>query len=216
MTLKNNLTKIAKTTIGIAIFAVSLSFIYDTGKFYALTPEALGKYFDIKWVLISHIAGGAVALLIGPFLVWKRTRELNFRLHRYLGRTYAVSVLTAGASAIFLSVTTGMEVNWMYSFALVVLGTFWITATTLAWRFAATKKFALHEDWARRSYLLTIAFVAQALLMYHPFIIGLGTFGETSPTVIWASWSVPLYAFEIYLSFKKQKKGKSNSGKIHG
>jgi len=207
MIANTNRKQAAKVLIGLAIFVQSMIFIYDTGKFYALTPEALGKYFDIRWVLIAHIAGGALALATGPFLIWRRIREKSFRVHRYLGRTYAVSVLTAGAAALYLSVTTGLQVNWMYSFSLVVLGTFWIIATLLAWRFVLKKKLALHEDWARRSYLLTIAFVAQATLMYHPFVIGLGSFADTSPTVIWASWSIPLFAFEIYLSSKNQKRG---------
>ncbi len=75
MIANTNLKQAAKIGIGLAIFVQSVIFIYDTGKFYALTPEALGKYYDIWWVLIAHIAGGALALAAGPFLIWRRVRE---------------------------------------------------------------------------------------------------------------------------------------------
>lgn len=195
MIAKAKLTAAVKRTIGTLILAMSIFFIVKNLKFYSLTPESLGKYLPFKWILIGHVAGGGLALLIGPFLVWKAVRERNFRLHRYMGRAYIYSVLVAGLCALYLAATTGMQVNWMYTFSLLVLASAWLAGTSLAWYFAVKKKFILHEEWAKRSYLLTIAFVAQAMLMYHPYIISLGTFGDTSPSVIWASWTILLFLF---------------------
>lgn len=204
MIAKAKLQAAAKRAIGGLILAMSVFFIIKTAKFYSLTPEALGKYFSIKWVLIGHIAGGAIALMIGPFLIWKAVRERNFRLHRYMGRAYLYAIVVSAPCALYLAATTGMQVNWMYTFSLLVLASAWLSGSLLAWYFAVKKKFVLHEEWAKRSYVLTIAFVAQAMLMYHPYIISLGAFGDTSPSIIWASWTIPLFLFDIYLTFKKK------------
>lgn len=201
---KSTLTTIARRGIGLIILGMSAFFIIETAKFYSLTPEALGKYFNFKWAIISHIAGGSAALLTGPFLILKYTRERSFRLHRYMGRGYVAAVLLAGISALYLASTTALTVNWVYAFSLHVLASVWIIATCLAWYLAVKRKLKLHEEWAKRSYIITIAFVAQATAMYHPLIAGLGTFAETSPTVIWTSWTVPLFLFDMYQSFKKK------------
>lgn len=201
--MQQKLISYAKRAMGALILGLSVFYIIKTSGFYALTPEALGKYFSIKWVLIGHIAGGAIALLTGPFLIWKLARERNLKLHRYMGRVYVFTIFITGGYALYLASTTGMLVNWMYAFSLHVLASAWIIATFLAYYMVLKRKMKLHEEWAKRSYLLTIAFVAQATIMYHPDIEKLGTFGETSPSVIWTSWTVPLFLFDVYLSFRK-------------
>lgn len=199
-------TSATKLIIGIILFMASVYFIWLNRKFYSFTPEAFGKYIDVKWIIIGHIAGGAVALLAGPPLLWARVRNNYLKLHRAMGKAYLIAILIAGSCAIYLCATTAKVVGWPYVFSLYVLAALWMTAAVLSYYFVRKRKIKLHEEWTKRSYILTVAFIAQNFLMYNPVIVGLGTFAETSPTVIWVSWSVPLFLFNIYLSFKQTGK----------
>jgi Predicted membrane protein (DUF2306) len=58
------------------------------------------------------------------------------------------------------------------------------------------KRFKQHEEWATRSYIATVAFVAQALSFELPFVAQLGPFAETAGTLIWLSWTVPMVAYD--------------------
>jgi hypothetical protein len=121
------------------------------------------------------------------------------------GKVYIIAVLIAGGSALYLCATTALEVGWPYVFSLYVLATVWVIAAMLAFYFVRKRKIKVHEEWTKRSYILTIAFIAQNFLMYHPVIKGMGTFAETAPSIIWASWTIPLFMFEIYQSVKRKK-----------
>lgn len=50
-------TSATKLIIGIILFMASVYFIWLNRKFYSFTPEAFGKYIDVKWIIIGHIAG---------------------------------------------------------------------------------------------------------------------------------------------------------------
>jgi hypothetical protein len=49
---------------------------------------------------------------------------------------------------------------------------------------------------AVRSYIATVAFVAQSLSFELPFVARLGTLAETAGTIIWFSWTVPMLLYD--------------------
>jgi hypothetical protein len=51
----------------------------------------------VKWLLLPHGIGGALALLIGPLQFSNRLRARHLRLHRILGRFYIGGVAIAAA-----------------------------------------------------------------------------------------------------------------------
>ncbi|MNK08440.1 hypothetical protein D3C87_263780 [compost metagenome] len=193
-----------KLVHGLFILIIAIFFIYENRRFYLFTPEALGKYIDVKWVIISHIFCGSVALLSGPLLLWEYFRNRFLKIHRLLGKMYVIAILISGLGALYLTFTTGLQVNLTYSFALQIQIFAWLTSTGLAYWAVRKRKMIQHKEWMARSYIITLAFLAQVMLFKIPFIAALG-FAEFFPTVVWFSWSVPLFLYQLDLS-RQQKK----------
>lgn len=192
--------EIARILASLLTFALTVYFLFLSAHLFRFTPESMGKYFALRWVLIVHVIAGALALFSGPLLLWKRLRVARPVLHRRLGKMYLVLVALSGAAAVALSLTTARTVGWAYAFALQVWVGIWLTASWIAYRAARKQNFPLHEQWMTRSYLVLLAFVLGALLFTVPPVAALGTFAETSPSILWFSWAVPLYAYEAHLA----------------
>lgn len=198
------ITKNLKLIHGAFILLIAIFFIYENRRFYLLTPEVLGKYIDVKWIIVSHIFFGSLALLSGPFLLWEYFRNRFLKTHRLLGKIYVIAILISGLGALYLTFTTGLEVNLPYSFALQIQILVWLISTGFAYWTVRKRKMIQHKEWMARSYIVTLAFLAQAMLFKIPFITALG-FAEFFPTVVWFSWSVPLFLYQFDLS-RQQKK----------
>jgi hypothetical protein len=190
------------------IVLLSAYFIVYSSRFFTLSPTVLGKYLPYAWAIWGHIAGGAVALVTGPFLFWKSFRQKYRRAHRIAGRVYVIGVLTGALGALILVSTTSLALGFAYVVSLHALGATWSVTTVLAWRMAVTKQYTLHEEWATRSYIATMAFVIQSVLYALPITQELGakvgTAGEVLATIIWVSWTGPMVLYDIVLSFQKR------------
>jgi hypothetical protein len=77
-----------------------------------------------------------------------------------------------------------------------MLASVWLASVLFAWRTAVHKRFKEHEVWAVRSYIATVAFVAQSLWFELPFVARWGTLAETAATIIWFSWTVPMLLYD--------------------
>jgi hypothetical protein len=200
-----NLKEYLKLLLGTVIISLSIYFLIGAAHFFKLSREELGKYFDIKWVLLLHISGGGIALLTGPFLLWEKFRNSNLKLHRFLGKVYLISVLVSGLLAVYLSVTTAYAVNWAYAFSLQIWVSVWLSSSFIAYYFVINKKIKLHKEWMARSYMVSLAFVISALILKIPYVQSLGTFEEISPSLFWFGWAVPLYIYDLYLSAERKQ-----------
>jgi uncharacterized membrane protein len=194
----------ARRVAGAVIIALSLVFIYRALRFFSFSPEALGKYFPFKWIIMGHVAGGALALLLGPFQLSRSFRVEYRRAHRVMGRVYVSAVLAGAVCALILATTTAPALGWAYALSLHMLASVWGASALLAWRAAVQRRFKQHEEWADRSYIATVAFVAQSLSLELPFVAGLGTFAEVAATLIWFSWTAPMFAYD-YLRLSRQR-----------
>jgi uncharacterized membrane protein len=198
-----------KNSLGIistfAVLSLSVYFIANNLHFFRMTPEDLGKYINAKWIILLHIAGGAVALLTGPFQFWDKLRLRYKQLHRKLGWTYCIAVATSSTCAIYLSATTAFAVNWAYAFSLHIWIGVWIISSHIALMAAIRKKFILHKEWMWRSYIATLAFVVSASLLKLPVVQRLGTFEEIGASFFWLGWAVPMFLYEVSRSFKARK-----------
>lgn len=197
-----NQTDILPITLwGIVAFLTWL-FMHGAEHFLELTPEALGKYFKLKWILIAHITAGGGALLLGLIQFWEKLRTYSWKLHRILGTLYLLAVLTSSSCAVILAFTTAYNVNWAYAFSLQVWVSVWISATLIAYYAAIKKRFKLHSQWMARSYIVTLAFVISGLALKLPIVQKLGSFADISPSLFWMGWAVPLYVYEVLQSGK--------------
>jgi hypothetical protein len=201
---KRNGFGMIRLAAGSVILALSLYFIQHSLRFFSFDPALLGKYFRFKWVIMGHVAGGSLALLTGPFQLWAAFRKRYRRAHRVMGRVYVSATCVGALCALALATTTAPAVNWPYALSLHMLASVWLASGLLAFRTAVQKRFKQHEEWAIRSYIATVAFVAQALSFELPFVVRLGTFAEIAATLIWFSWTVPMLAYD-YLRLLRQR-----------
>lgn len=189
----------------IFIFAITHYFMRGADHFLAMTKEALGKYFNLRWVLIAHITAGGGALVLGPLEFWDRLRTRFVKLHRWVGVLYLLAILVSSGTAMVLSFTTAYEVNWAYAFSAQVWVSVWIISTIIAYRAALQKKFVLHKEWMTRSYIVTLAFIVSGLTLKYLLSIGFGSFQDISPSLFWMGWSVPLFIYQVILGLKAKK-----------
>lgn len=204
------LLKLEKTDLGplfiwVVIIFLTWLFMHGADHFLLLTPEALGKYFKLKWVLIAHITAGGGALVLGFVQFWPKLRNFSWKLHRIIGFLYLLAILLSSSCAVILAFTTAYEINWAYAFSLQVWVTVWISATAIAYYAIIKRNVNLHKEWMVRSYIVTLAFIISGLAIKIPYVQNLGTFADISPSFFWMGWSVPLYVYQIVLSSKKKK-----------
>jgi hypothetical protein len=202
--LKLNQTDIVPLLLWIIVAFLTWLFMHGAEHFLELTPEALGKYFKLKWILIAHITAGGGALLLGSIQFWEKLRTYSWRLHRIIGTLYLLAVLISSICAVILAFTTAYKVNWAYAFSLQVWVSVWISATFIAYYAAIKKRFKLHKQWMVRSYIVTLAFIISGLALKLPVVQKLGSFAEISPSFFWMGWAVPLYMYEIFQSGKRK------------
>jgi hypothetical protein len=186
----------------VAIFMVTHSFMRGADHFLELTPEALGKYFKLRWVLIAHITAGGGALILGPIQFWNQLRLYNKKIHRVTGLLYLLAIVVSAGCALILAFTTSYEVNWPYAFSAQVWVSVWIISTAIAYKAAIAGKLVLHKEWMTRSYIVTVAFVVSGSLLKILLAFEFGSFEDISPSLFWFGWSVPLFVYQVILSQK--------------
>jgi hypothetical protein len=186
----------------VAIFLIIHSFMRGADHFLALTPEALGKYFELRWVLIAHITAGGGALILGPLQFWNQLRLYSKKTHRVIGALYLLAILVSSCGALILAFTTSYEVNWPYAFSLQVWVSVWIISTVIAYKAAISGKWILHKEWMIRSYIVTVAFVVSGSFLKLLLAREFGSFEDISPSLFWFGWSVPLFIYQVVLSLR--------------
>jgi|SRR5690554_634993 len=202
---KFSTTDITPMFIWLLVIFITWTFMHGADHFLELTPEALGKYYNYKWILISHITAGGGALILGFIQFWKKLRTYSWKLHRIIGFLYLLAVVVSSFCAAVLAFTTSYDVNLAYAFSLQIWVSVWITATVLAYFFVIKKKFKLHQEWMTRSYIVTMAFVISGLILKTPYVQNLGSFEDISPSLFWMGWAIPLYIYEIIRSSNQSK-----------
>lgn len=199
-------TDIFPLLIWISVFFMTWLFMHGADHFLELTPEAMGKYFNLRYILIAHITAGGGALIIGIVQFWPKLRNYSWKLHRIIGILYLLAILVSSTCAMILACTTAYEVNWANAFTLQIWAGVWISATFIAYYAALKKKFLLHKEWMIRSYIVTVAFLVSGLTLKIPYVQQLGTYEEVSTALFWMGWAVPLYLYEVIRSSKGMKK----------
>lgn len=181
----------------------SIVFIAHYTHFFRLTPEAMGKYFPVRWIIIGHITAGAAALLSGSVQFVKSFRNRNLKLHRLLGKVYIISILVSSLCALYLTFVTTDQVGVLYTISLWFMIAVWLTATVLAYHTVIRRRIKEHEEWMVRSYIITFAFIVQNFILKIPFVMSLAPFPQLSPNIFWCSWAIPLFGYQVFRTLKK-------------
>ena len=149
-----------------------------------------------RWFFYAHLASGPASLIFGMILVSDRFRQRLPAWHRWLGRLQAACVL-------LLVVPSGLWMSWYAATGAVAgagLGSLAIATAafiSLGVRAAVRHNFAEHCRWMWRTFLLLCSAVVIRM------IGGLATVAQFDavwlyPLSAWASWIVPLLAFECW------------------
>jgi uncharacterized membrane protein len=119
-------------------------------------PEQRAVYMAHLAFLITHIVASMLALLIGPFQFLPRIRKGRLlKVHRWLGRTYLLSILFGGLSGLYMA-------QFAYGGAVSELGfgllaSVWLYTGFMAYKRIREKDLDAHRRWMIRNYALTFA-----------------------------------------------------------
>ena len=167
---------------------------------YALpgTPYAadLPSFVSHRNTLIVHVITASMALLLGPWQFLPGLRRRRLRLHRWMGRTYGLSILIAGLTAI--PVATNADYGIISSLGFMALAVLWLAATGVGIRLAMLHRVAEHRRWMIRSYALTAAAISLRLLLAGAGVLDL-PMEIAYPAIAWLCWIPNLIAAETWL-----------------
>jgi len=155
-------------------------------------PNLAASFFTHSTSLKLHVAGGGLALAIGPFLLGgPRARRGR---HRALGKLYVGAVLLGGLGG--LSLARFSYGGWPTHLGFAALGLAWIGATCAALLRIRRGEVEAHRAWMTRSFALTLA--AVSLRIQLPLAGALGIPFEASyPVVSWSCWIPNLLVAEV-------------------
>lgn len=142
-----------------------------------------------------HLAAGPTSLLLGTLLISERFRKAVPAWHKRLGRMQGMCILLLLApSGLWMSwyAATGVVAAW----GLAALAIATAACVALGWRAAVTRRFADHERWMWRTYLLLCSAVVIRMIGGLATVAGLDALW-LYPLSAWASWLGPLLVYEF-------------------
>ena len=160
-------------------------------------PERFGRLWPRRgWVWV-HIAGGTVALLVGPAQLWLGLTRRRVAMHRVLGRVYLGGVAIGSLAAFYLAFTT--DLGWMFASGISGLAVAWVVTTSFAWLAIRRRLVVHHREWTVRSYVVTLGFVTFRALFELLRAFDVGTLTERLGVPAWFCWALPLLVTEAAL-----------------
>ena len=201
----------SKALIGLAFFVAIAFIVLAALPYYALlgsheaAEHSLSQlqlsYFPKRAWLLTHIAGGLVALLAGPVQLWLGLHDRAMDVHRKLGYIYIAGMAVGSVGAIGLALNT--DGGMVFGAGLFFLAVAWMTTTTFA--YAAIRKGLIdqHKDWTIRSYVVTFAFVTFRFFQVAMGAAHIGTLQQQIEIMSWACWAVPLLITEAVIQGRK-------------
>lgn len=178
-----------------AMFPVLASLGYltmDPDNFNFVQQKAV--YTAHIMMLMTHIIAAMLAILIGPFQFLPALRKGRLlKVHRWLGRTYMLSILFGGVSGLYMAQFAHGGIVSVFGFG--VLAILWLFSGYRAYRHIRNKDLEAHRQWMIRNYALTLA--GLMLRVWVPVSMVLGTDFTTSYMIIaWACWLPNLFVAE--------------------
>lgn len=181
-------------------------------RFFFIKPEiASGEVLGPKFakhlpILLTHLLGGTVALVLGPWQFWTKLRNRRLSLHRWIGRIYLSAILVGGVAGLYLATIAFGGLPTQIGFG--GLAILWLVTGVMAYRRVRQGDYEAHREWMIRNYALT--FAAVTLRLWLPLLMTLGfSFPVAYTAIAWLSWVPNLIAVELYISGTKARKKKS-------
>ena len=190
--------------LGLSVLVALTAYRFVFLKLTLSFPEMLG-HIDQRWLaFILHISASPLALALGAMQFFPRLRARKPELHRWVGRIYALAILTGGLSG--LVIAFGAKGGIIVSLGFGLLSTLWIGTTVNAVRLAMAGRISEHRRWMIRSFSLTFAAVTLRLYLLGFMSAGWG-YTEASLYLAWICWVPNLMIAEIILRRPKTRRG---------
>ncbi len=141
----------------------------------------------------AHILLAPVALALAPFQLWRAFRMRRPGLHRWMGRTYGVLVLLAGAGGLVMAIGTRAGAGAALGFGLLAVA--WVGTTGWGILQARAGHIDAHRRWMLRSVALCFAGVTLRLYLLIPVVTGIDQ-AMAYQVIAWACWVPNLIAVE--------------------
>jgi hypothetical protein len=193
------LAKILKWAAIAVLVAGGVHFFWTSALRYTdVTPETYRRFWPYHGWLMMHIAGGSLALLLGPLQLWSGLRRRYMTLHRWTGRLYLAGVAIGATGATYMGFVTKYQA---FGISLVAMAFAWASASAMAYVAIRKRQVAAHKEWVIRSYVVTYGFVTYRTLQQVHFLSGLKT--EALAMNVWLSWVIPLLCAEMVLQWRR-------------
>ena len=169
---------------------VSLGYLTMDPDNFTFTHQR-GVYTAHITMLITHVITAMLAILIGPFQFLPGLRKGRLlKVHRWLGRTYMLSILFGGLSGLYMAQFAYGGIISRLGFA--ALAILWLYSGYRAYRHIRNKEIEQHRDWMIRNYALTLA--GLMLRVWVPLSIPTGIdFAMAYRFIGWLCWVPNLF-----------------------
>jgi hypothetical protein len=179
----------------LCVLVAAVSFRYAIRVGYIPDVIALNA-LRVPW-LVVHVAGAALALLIGPIQFSQRIRRRAPAVHRWIGRTYVAGCLLGGCAGLLLAFGASTGPITTTGFALLALA--WILSTAQAWWSATHRRFTQHREWMLRSFALTFSAVTLRLYLAVLLLAPAIPFVQAYRAISFLCWVPNLLVVELYI-----------------
>ncbi len=200
--LSTRLQRVLTLLAALLILKVTASVVLGYGDYFPANFESdflRGRQFYFSGIYRTafylHIASGPVTLLLGLLLISEPLRTRFPKWHRSLGKTQALlvlSLLVPSGLVLAYYAKTGAVAAVGFSLLAILTG----LCVLMGWRSAMKRQFVAHRRWMFRCFLLLCSAVALRLIGGLASVTGVGL-TWSYPLAAWASWLVPLAAFEL-------------------
>lgn len=146
--------------------------------------------------VLLHLAGGGLALLLGPWQFVTGPRARRRAIHRWTGRVYAGSVLVGIGGGLVLAPFAEGGIVSALGFGTLAVVTLGITLRAV--QLARRHEIDSHRAWMMRSFALIFAAVTLRFQIPLAVVSGL-PFDDTYPIIAWLCWVPNLLVAEWML-----------------
>ncbi len=152
------------------------------------------------WLFQLHVVTGPIALALAPFQFSTSIRQKRPVIHRWLGRSYGLMILLAGASGLLVGFDA--DGGWIARSGFILLSVLWLWTTARGVQCARNRDFSAHRQWMIRSAALTFGGVMLRVWLPLQLLAGI-PFEIAYPVVAWLCWVPNLILVEYFLIHRR-------------